>query len=98
VVDALLLDGFSPDAHGGTGRAFPWQEAAAVLSGLETPPPLVAAGGLRPENVAEAVRILRPFAVDVSSGVESAPGTKDHSAIDRFMRAARAARSAPPDR
>jgi phosphoribosylanthranilate isomerase len=88
----VLLDGWSADARGGTGRAFPWAEVAARLHaapGLR----LVAAGGLRPDNVAEAVRTLRPYAVDVSSGVELAPGEKDPAAVHRFIRAAREARS-----
>jgi phosphoribosylanthranilate isomerase len=82
-VDALLVDGFSPDARGGTGTAFDW---AALPAGLA----VVAAGGLRPENVAEAAAILRPDVVDVSSGVESAPGEKDPHAVRAFVAAVRA--------
>ncbi|MDB4951026.1 MAG: N-(5-phosphoribosyl)anthranilate isomerase [Gemmatimonadetes bacterium] len=88
-VDALLLDGWSPDAHGGTGARFPWAEVAALRAALDGGTRLVAAGGLRPGNVAEAVRLLRPDVVDVSSGVESAPGVKDAEAIRTFVAAAR---------
>jgi phosphoribosylanthranilate isomerase len=94
-VDALLLDGWSAEARGGTGHAFPWREVAERRDALPAGMALVAAGGLRPENVAEAIRVLDPFAVDVSSGVEAAPGVKDHDAIERFIRAAREARSGP---
>lgn len=87
--DALLLDGYSPDARGGTGHGFPWAEVARRLDALPAGTRLIAAGGLRPDNVAEAVRMLSPFAVDVSSGVEAAPGVKDPAAIRSFIRAAR---------
>jgi len=89
-VDALLLDGYSPDARGGTGKAFPWREIAARLDVLADGVALVAAGGLRPGNVAEAATILRPAIVDVSSGVESAPGVKDPDAVRAFIAAVRA--------
>ena len=89
-VDALLLDGYDPSAAGGTGTRFDWLQIAALLRELPEGMRLVAAGGLRPENVAEAVRTLRPDAVDVSSGVESAPGIKDPAAVRDFIRAVRA--------
>lgn len=88
--DALLLDGFSAEAHGGTGTRFPWEEVAAVRGGLPAGTELVVAGGLRADNVARAVELLRPDVVDVSSGVESAPGVKDRAAIERFAAALRA--------
>jgi phosphoribosylanthranilate isomerase len=88
-VDAILLDGWSAEARGGTGTAFPWREAAERLDELPAETMLVAAGGLRPENVAEAASILRPQVVDVSSGVERAPGVKDHAAIRAFVAAVR---------
>jgi len=87
-VDALLLDGWSPDAPGGTGAQFPWAEVAAVRDSLRGETRLVAAGGLRPDNVARAVHLLRPHVVDVSSGVETAPGVKDPSLIHAFVAAA----------
>lgn len=94
-VDALLLDGYSPDSHGGTGTRFPWDEVAARLHELPPDVRLIAAGGLRPENVARAVRTLRPHAVDVSSGVERAPGQKDPRAVQEFVHAVRAVSSSP---
>ncbi len=81
----LLLDTFSPDKKGGTGRTFDWslaREPARLR-------PVVLAGGLTPQNVAEAVRTVRPYAVDVSSGVESEPGRKNHETLARFIRRAK---------
>lgn len=89
-VDALLLDGYDPAAAGGTGTRFDWGAVAARLGTRPHGIRLVAAGGLRPENVAQAALTLRPDAVDVSSGVESAPGIKDAEAVQRFVRAVRA--------
>lgn len=86
-VDALLVDGYSPDSHGGAGVRFDWEAVSARRGELAPGMRLIAAGGLRPENVAQAVRILRPHAVDVSSGVESAPGRKDPQAVRDFVRA-----------
>ena len=86
-VDALLVDGYSPDTHGGAGVRFPWEAVAERRGELSAGTRLIAAGGLRPQNVADAVRILRPHAVDVSSGVESAPGRKDPQAVRDFVRA-----------
>jgi len=84
--DAWLLDAFSPDAHGGTGAKFNWDLATeAKLMGR----PIFLAGGLTPENVGDAVRQVQPFGVDVSSGVESAPGRKDHRKVRAFVQAAR---------
>lgn len=88
--DALLLDGYSAEARGGTGTSFPWREVAERLSALPPGLALVAAGGLRADNVAEAATILRPAVVDVSSGVEAAPGVKDPVAVSAFIAAVRA--------
>lgn len=77
----LLLDAWSPGAHGGTGERFDWN---LIPSGL--PKPVILAGGLYPGNVAEAIRIVGPWAVDVSSGVESAKGIKDAAKIAAFMK------------
>ena len=71
----LLIDVCDPAARGGTGRTVDWQRAAAVAAAR----PVLLAGGLKAENVAEAIRTVRPFGIDVSSGVESAPGVKDHA-------------------
>jgi phosphoribosylanthranilate isomerase len=76
----LLLDAYSPAAHGGTGERFDWGLIPADL-----PRPVVLAGGLTPANVAEAVRSVRPWAVDVSSGVESGKGIKDAALIAAFI-------------
>jgi phosphoribosylanthranilate isomerase len=88
-VDAVLLDGWSPDAHGGAGVSFDWSAAAAhVPAGVR----LIVAGGLRPENVARAVSVLRPAMVDVSSGVEDVVGQKAPDRIHAFIAAARGAK------
>ncbi len=81
---ALLLDAFTPDAYGGTGKCLDWKSLAssrAQLCGL----PLVLAGGLNPENVAEAITTARPDAVDVVTGTESAPGIKDAAKVYAFV-------------
>jgi phosphoribosylanthranilate isomerase len=81
----VLVDAHVPGQHGGTGRMAPWELLASFRPGV----PLILAGGLTPENVAEAVRIVRPYAVDVASGVESAPGRKDAEKMRRFIENAR---------
>jgi phosphoribosylanthranilate isomerase len=86
---AILLDARSEGAYGGTGKAFPWE--IAKLAKKRFARPLVLAGGLRPDNVAEAVRMVRPWAVDVASGVESSPGKKDREKMRRFIQAAKEA-------
>jgi phosphoribosylanthranilate isomerase len=84
---AILVDAHAPGQHGGTGRTAPWDLLATFRPGV----PLMLAGGLTPENVAEAVRIVRPDMVDVASGVEAAPGRKDVDRMRRFIDNARAA-------
>lgn len=85
---AILLDAYQDGLEGGTGTTFDWTLAqAASVRGK----PIILAGGLTADNVAEAVRTVRPYAVDVSTGVESAPGRKDPEKIRRFVQAARAA-------
>ena len=86
--DAWLLDSFVPEKSGGTGATFNWDLAAEVK---KLGRPLILAGGLTPENVAQAVRKVRPYAVDISSGVESSPGCKDHSKVRQFVQAAKEA-------
>lgn len=88
VVSALLLDTLVAGEQGGTGQVFGWRDVAGRLPAWA---PVLLAGGLGPDNVAEAIGVLRPYAVDVSSGVEQAPGVKDHHLIDRFAAAVRAA-------
>jgi len=73
----LLLDAIDAERRGGTGRTVDWAAAAAIAAVRRT----ILAGGLTPDNVAEAVRQVRPFGIDVSSGVERAPGVKDHQKI-----------------
>lgn len=85
--DLHLLDAHVPGARGGTGEQFDW--GLAALHPGE--PPLVLSGGLTPENVGEAIAAVRPYAVDVASGVESAPGVKDHERVRRFFEAVEAA-------
>jgi phosphoribosylanthranilate isomerase len=84
---ALLLDGHAPGKHGGTGVPAPWKLLAEFRPGI----PVILAGGLTPDNVAEAVRIVRPYGVDVASGVEVSPGIKDSEKMQRFIDAAREA-------
>jgi len=84
---AWLLDSFVPDKIGGTGEKFNWDLACAAKKFGR---PIILAGGLTPANVADAVQRVQPFAVDVSSGVESKPGKKDHAKIRAFIAAARA--------
>jgi phosphoribosylanthranilate isomerase len=78
---AILIDGHAPDLHGGTGRTPPWH----LLSNRQWDVPLILAGGLTPENVAEAIRVVRPYAVDVASGVEASPGHKDPDRMQQFI-------------
>ncbi|MGO8931164.1 MAG: phosphoribosylanthranilate isomerase [Limisphaerales bacterium] len=85
--DAWLLDAYRLDKPGGTGETFNWSLALEAQSWGR---PIFLAGGLTAENVAEAVRRARPYAVDVSSGVEAAPGRKDHAKIRAFIQAAKA--------
>ena len=80
----LLLDGYVEGTYGGTGQRFDWQLIPANL-----PLPVILSGGLGPDNVASAIESVRPWAVDVSSGVEAAKGIKDADKIKQFMRGVR---------
>ena len=82
--DGLLLDAFVPGALGGTGVTLAWTGIAHELRRIRGNTPIILAGGLRAENVAEAIAVLGPNVVDVSSGVESAPGIKDHERMRAF--------------
>jgi phosphoribosylanthranilate isomerase len=84
--DAFLLDAHTPDKLGGTGTTFNWDLA---MEAQKLGRPIFLAGGLTPENVAEAVRRVQPYAVDVSSGVEESPGKKDHQKMAAFIKAAK---------
>ena len=84
--DAWLLDSFVAETLGGTGAKFNWDLA---VEAKKLGRPIILAGGLTPENVADAVRKVQPYAVDVSSGVESAPGKKDHVKVRRFIATAK---------
>ncbi len=84
----LLIDAYDPNHYGGTGKKTDWHTAAALAQRY---PRLLLAGGLTPENVAEAVRTVHPWGVDVSSGVELSPGRKDHDALRAFVAAAKGA-------
>jgi phosphoribosylanthranilate isomerase len=84
-VRGVLIDAFSDQAYGGTGKTVDWtlaQEAARLI-------PIILAGGLTPTNVAEAIAQVRPYGVDVSSGVEQSPGKKDPNKVKAFIQAAR---------
>jgi phosphoribosylanthranilate isomerase len=78
---AFLLDAYVEGLPGGTGTAFPW-ELALCAKGRT---PLILSGGLRPDTVTDAVRLVRPYGVDVSSGVEISPGRKDHQKVREFV-------------
>lgn len=81
--DAIVLDRVRPDGTGGTGDPIDWSLARSVVDRLDSP--VILAGGLTPANITRAIDQVRPFAVDVSSGVEETPGRKDPAAIDRFV-------------
>jgi phosphoribosylanthranilate isomerase len=84
-VSALLLDAWVKDRYGGTGHSFDWELAARAAAAHR----VILAGGLTPANVAEAIKTVRPYGVDVSSGVESAPGAKDPEKVAAFIRNAK---------
>jgi phosphoribosylanthranilate isomerase len=82
---AILLDASHPNLYGGTGQTADWPLAREIAQRH----PILLAGGLTPDNVADAIRVARPWGVDVASGVESSPGRKDHRKLVRFVQAAR---------
>jgi phosphoribosylanthranilate isomerase len=90
--DALFLDSGSALKPGGTGKPFDWDKAVPIADEIRQGPfKLVVAGGLTPDNVAEAISVLHPWGVDVSSGVEERPGKKDHEKVRAFIKAVREA-------
>jgi phosphoribosylanthranilate isomerase len=90
--DAVLLDSFAYGRCGGTGIVHDWELSKRVKQVIH-PKPLILAGGLSPENVAEAVRTVQPYAVDVSSGVERQPGIKDYQKMIEFIKNAKDVRT-----
>jgi phosphoribosylanthranilate isomerase len=93
--DFHLLDAAVPGQRGGTGQSFSWDLAAAHRGGV----PMVLSGGMNPDNVAEAIRVTAPFAVDTASGTERAPGRKDPDKVEAFFRAVRNTELSPaPER
>jgi phosphoribosylanthranilate isomerase len=92
---AVLIDSHVEGQLGGTGHRAPWE----LLAGFDPGVPLILAGGLTPDNVADAISVVRPWGVDVASGVESAPGRKDLAKIARFVKMARNAADllSPPE-
>jgi phosphoribosylanthranilate isomerase len=92
VFDAVILDSFADGKYGGTGVVHNWKVSRIVRQVIH-PKPLILAGGLNPENVAEAVQTVEPYAVDVSSGVEQRPGIKDHQKMVEFVEKAKGCRT-----
>jgi|SRR5579872_241797 len=87
----IFLDSGTQQRPGGTGRAFDWQAAAGAIQFLQPTVRVVVAGGLNPENVGEAIGIMKPWGVDVVSGVEASPGRKDPEKVRAFVKAVHAA-------
>jgi phosphoribosylanthranilate isomerase len=85
--DAILLDGFARGLHGGTGRTLDWKLAHAASRYGQ----IILAGGLTPENIAEAIHVAQPYAVDVASGVEARPGRKDPARLRALFAAVESA-------
>lgn len=91
VVHAFLVDSGDSSKPGGTGKIFDWRTSGPILENIKARGNVVAAGGLTPENVSVAMSILKPWGVDVVSGVEASPGKKDPEKVWAFVRAVRAA-------
>ena len=89
IADTLLLDTPTSDGAGGTGTTHDWERARDIAADLDSP--VILAGGLTPENVTEAVQTVEPYAVDVASGVEAAPGEKSRDKVAAFVDRARRA-------
>jgi phosphoribosylanthranilate isomerase len=88
-ISAIFLDSGTSEQPGGTGKAFDWQKAALLVEAMTKTANVVVAGGLNPLNVPEAIRILKPWGVDVASGVEATPGKKDPKKVRAFIAAVR---------
>jgi phosphoribosylanthranilate isomerase len=85
VFDAILLDSYVSNGYGGTGKTHSWEISRQIRDAI-FPKPLILAGGLKPENVEEAIKTVKPYAVDVSTGVESRPGVKNERKIFEFIK------------
>jgi len=83
LVQAILFDTYSDVEYGGTGKSFNWE----IIKDISNSGRIILSGGLSPDNVAEAIRAVSPYAVDVSSGVEDSPGKKDHMKLRKFIEA-----------
>ena len=92
---AILVDSKTRLQPGGTSRTFDWEGAKGMIASLGLICPTIVAGGLTPANVSEAIRLLQPFGVDVSSGVEARPGKKDPAKVRGFVKAAKEAGTQP---
>ena len=90
-LDTFLLDSSTPERPGGTGQVFNWKRVAPLVQVMSRSAKVVVAGGLTPDNVAEAMRMLRPWGVDVATGVEASPGKKDVDKVRQFVSAVREA-------
>jgi phosphoribosylanthranilate isomerase len=90
-VDAVLVDSRTATLLGGTGRRFDWESARSSFAGVASRLHVIAAGGLNPENVGEAIATLQPWGVDVATGVEASPGKKDPAKVKAFVENARVA-------
>ena len=88
---ALLVDSMTPSLRGGSGLTWDWKQLAPFLDAIRGAVDVIVAGGLKAENVQEAIRVLHPWGVDVVSGVERQPGKKDHDKVRAFVRAVRGA-------
>lgn len=86
-IDAYLADSYSKEAPGGTGKTCDWKRVGEFVESISTP--VILAGGLNPGNVADAIQQVHPWGVDVSSGVETAPGTKDMKKVKDFIKQCR---------
>jgi phosphoribosylanthranilate isomerase len=90
--DFHLLDSYTPGLRGGTGESFAWELARGHRGGV----PVILSGGLTPDNVAQAIDVVQPFAVDVASGVEASPGHKDPAKLEAFSSAVAGAHAPRP--
>jgi len=86
--DAVLLDSFTKNQYGGTGKTHDWTISKQIIEAV-APVPVILAGGLKPENVKEGILAVEPYAVDVASGVEASPGIKDHNRVRVFIEKAK---------